>query len=506
VADDLPRFQVSGRDFTPWVEKLDPREVSPGFNLFLFERRVPVIVDLSGRTVHHWPDVRAIGRARLGEDGNLLIIGEDDSVSEYSWDGERIFDFRLPTVGDLPHHDVRYLENGNILVLAQTAETQIDYLLEVNRDGEAVWDWFADEGLQSWIGEEARSRRDATHINSIQEIPPNRWFDKGDTRFRPGNILVSARNLNQVFIIERPSGRVVWDYRGSLDYQHEAIMVPKGQVGQGLITIFNNRTHRPSFARMSQILALDPESKRVVWAYENRGFFSSLGGSQQPLPNGNVMVTSTEGGRSFEVTVGGEIVWQWIPNVLPMRLVRYPIDHCPQLATAGSGALPVVERQNWRSFHDLELHAFGLRKETRRTTVQGAKTEVLREKNACRVLWLPPNPELHLSYGLDSARIDRRKFETRFISTVRPLPVGMSETLVDDSIGPGSNAHWRRKRILLDVPPSSMVELCIRTASSGDSNEEWAVKMGLWQNPQVFTDVFRVRQNQPPQSPAESEV
>ena len=47
-----------------------------------------------------------------------------------------------------------------------------------------------------------RDRRypDPTHINSVFELTDNRWFDAGDGRFRPGNVLVSARNLNAIFI------------------------------------------------------------------------------------------------------------------------------------------------------------------------------------------------------------------------------------------------------------------------------------------------------------------
>ena len=61
----------------------------------------------------------------------------------------------------------------------------------------------------------------------MYELPPNRWFDAGDERFRPGNILVSARNLNAIFIIDKTSGEVVWRYSDGLDYQHEAIMVER---------------------------------------------------------------------------------------------------------------------------------------------------------------------------------------------------------------------------------------------------------------------------------------
>lgn len=502
----LSRFDVIGRDFRPWVEYLDPNKASPGYNLFLFERRVPVIVDLAGRTVHAWPKVRAIGRARLSGNGDLLIIGVDDSIAEYDWDGRKTFSFHLPSDGDMPHHDVRYLSNGNILVLAQTRGRHSDYLVEVNRSGEIVWSWYAEVGLQGRVDPEDLNKREATHINSIQEIPENQWYSKGDERFRPGNILVSARNLNRLYIVARPSGRVVWDYRGSLDYQHEALMVPNGQVGQGLITVFNNRKHRPSFGRMSQILAMNPQSQLTVWSYEDRKFFSSVAGSQQPLPNGNILVTSTQGGRAFEIDIDGRIVWQWLPNVLPMRIVRYPAEHCPQLTSASKNTLPKIVSPKWKEFHDLELYLFDLPEEVKHTTINGERVDTLRNNNVCRELWLPPTPLLSLSYGLDPSSLDKRSFQTRFSATIRPLPVGTSRVLFEDTVSSDSANAWRTYRHPIPERGLSWVELCLFTESAGETHKRWAVKRGVWQNPQVFTDAFRVRQSKPPEGSPEFEI
>ena len=35
-------------------------------------------------------------------------------------------------------------------------------------------------------------------------------------------------------------------------------------------------------------------------------------GKHQPLPNGNILITETEGGRAFEVTPNGETVWSFV--------------------------------------------------------------------------------------------------------------------------------------------------------------------------------------------------
>lgn len=35
-------------------------------------------------------------------------------------------------------------------------------------------------------------------------------------------------------------------------------------------------------------------------------------GKQQPLENGNILIAEADGGRAFEVTRDGEVVWEFI--------------------------------------------------------------------------------------------------------------------------------------------------------------------------------------------------
>ena len=65
----------------------------------------------------------------------------------------------------------------------------------------------------------------------------------------------------------------------------------------------------------SQILELDPNTLEMTVFYEgdlNDIFFTSQMGTQQLLVNGNVLVSEAEGGRAFEVTPQGDIVWEYI--------------------------------------------------------------------------------------------------------------------------------------------------------------------------------------------------
>ncbi len=347
--DDL-HGEIEFIESEEWVESFRPEHSSAGFNLVLYRRRVPMLLDMQGRVVHSWPQVRAVGRARLDRDGRLMVIGVDDILKEYDWEGNLTWAYALPRVEDLPHHDFIRLGNGSTLVLAQETATRSDYVQEVARDGRVVWEWWPRDHLEAHFPNRDRRIPDPTHINSLFELVENPWFDAGDLRFRPGNILVSARNLNTIFVVERSSGEIVWKFSDGLDRQHEAQMVPMGTLGEGLIVLFNNGTKNRNAYRRSEIRAIQPITGEMPWSYSAETFFTTVAGTQQVLANGNLLVTSSEGGRVFEITPKKQKVWEWIPPYLPMRVSRYPADHCRQLGTLGPmDDSPVVRGDRNRS-------------------------------------------------------------------------------------------------------------------------------------------------------------
>ncbi len=88
-------------------------------------------------------------------------------------------------------------------------------------------------------------------------------------------------------------------------------MLPNGN-----ILIFDNGTRRG----YSRILEIDPATEATVWSYVGdppESFFSAYVSGQQRLPNGNTLICEGgtreifNGGRIFEVTAGGEIVWEY---------------------------------------------------------------------------------------------------------------------------------------------------------------------------------------------------
>ncbi len=450
-----------------WVESYRPEAGSPGYNLILYRRRVPTLIDMQGRVVHLWPKVRAVGRVRLDENGRLTVIGVDNMIKEYDWDGKLTWAYGLPRPEDLPHHDFARLANGNVLVLAQEVETRSDYLQEVDRRGRVVWEWWPRDSLDEHFPDRDRRYPDPTHVNSVFELPENRWFDDGDVRFRPGNILVSARNLNTIFIVEKRSGEIVWMHTDGLDFQHEAQMVPKGVLGAGLVVFFNNGYHDLNAYRRSEIRVIHPIDGRLLWSYSAPDFYSTVAGVEQVLPNGNVLITSSEGGRVFEVTPEKQIAWQWIPPYLPMRVIRYPAVFCPQLAALGPLDSRAVNRSDRHPWVDIELGQYAFGGDYRVATLYGLVREVLLDPSGCRELLLPVDPVLQVAYGFDDTALEGAPASASFRVTVRDLATGETRVVIDDTLHPSGDEIFRDRYVAVPGFGLKRAELCIEASAGG---------------------------------------
>lgn len=248
-----------------------------------------------------------------------------------------------------------------------------DRLIEVAPDGRIVWEWTAAEHIDE-LGfaadaraairtaadvNAARGSFDWLHINSATYVGPNRWFDAGDERFAP-----DSRQASLLAIVAR-DGRIVWqigpDFSASTELrkirqiigQHHAHLIPKGLPGAGHLLVFDNGGSSGygfagpiapdgvgAFARAtSRVLEINPLTLELVWSYAAPRFFSTNISGAQRLPNGNTLVTEGAGGRVFEVTTDGAIVWEYMNPLFAgprssndvYRAYRLPYDWIPQL-------------------------------------------------------------------------------------------------------------------------------------------------------------------------------
>ena len=334
-----------------------------------------LLLNMSGVIVHRWEGIDA-DRVRLLPSGNILVLHGSKNlikqepwaslrkrISEYDWNGKLVWKYDGESV---LHHDLQYLENGNILTLIKakvpenynnkitdpfrkSVELKADSVIEISREGKIVWRWNAWEsidvnecGVRECPGQHTFEKRggfdkddyqDWTHINTVNLIPENKWYDAGDQRFRPGNILVHARNFWTSYIIDRDTKEIVWDYSG--DYKggiiggHEASMIPKGYPGEGNIIILDNGSEKRN--NSSFILEVNPNTKNTEWVYDvGDKFFTRARGSVQRLANGNTLISEDRNGRVLEVTPDKETVWEYKGNLLSVRAGRYAPDYSPK--------------------------------------------------------------------------------------------------------------------------------------------------------------------------------
>jgi hypothetical protein len=122
-----------------------------------------------------------------------------------------------------------------------------------------------------------------------------------------GDILVSIRRTSTVALLDATGQRVKWRWGpGEVIGQHHPNLLDND-----CLLIFDNGKRARTGSRVVEYC---PRDDQIRWEYrgtKQEPFFSAARGSVQRLDNDNVFVTDSESGRVFEVTRGGDVVWEW---------------------------------------------------------------------------------------------------------------------------------------------------------------------------------------------------
>jgi hypothetical protein len=302
---------------------------------------IAVLMDMDGQVLHTWSaDVQRVWpeetptvslqfwrRAFLRENGDVLAIWEGHSLIKLDRDSNVLWKSRCNA-----HHDLEVLANGDILVLTRKAHVRPDFdaerpILEdfvtlLDPDGNVRRSFSLLEALErsgfGAIQERMRHRLgrardrmaqngDVLHTNSIALLDGR--LAERIPAFRAGNLLVSSRPLSFIAVVDPEREELVWALEGAFKEQHDPKVLANGN-----LLLFDN-TGR---GEASTVRELDPATGETQWEYRGTAedpFFSRTCGTAERLPNGNTLITESDGGRAFEVTVAGEIVWEfWNPE------------------------------------------------------------------------------------------------------------------------------------------------------------------------------------------------
>ena len=385
------------RVFPTGVTIYDPSKSHNSYVIFGSPDGKTHLIDMNGNEVHSWPYIGFPSellnpQITKGELGHVLVqlkngegvwsgIFHNKIIGELDWEGKIVWQWGKDTPGSeaRQNHDWNRLPNGNTLivktldhVVAGVSSKPIDdqSISEITPEGKTVWSWNAGEHLKEFgISAEGLKLLQASYegvskghgfltINDMQPIGPNKWFDGGDKRFDPDNIVIDSREASFIAIIEKKNGKIVWrigpDFtqenlskstisnfskaalRPNLSTkiprpvdqtsgQHDAHIIPKGLPGEGNLLVFDNEgpsgyppTHI-STQSGSRILEINPVTKEIVWQYSALDsnqpvwdFYSSFISSARRLPNGNTLIDEGMNGRIFQITPSGEIVWEYV--------------------------------------------------------------------------------------------------------------------------------------------------------------------------------------------------
>lgn len=330
------------------VSVADPEAVQPGATLVSSYWESSTwqpglkLIDTRGRVLHEWLfDVKEIFSDSIDRPGDLQgshLFPDGDVLVNFAYVGTVRFDACGDVVWRLQegsHHSIARAEDGTFWIPAYGQEAPaasashpeglpglpesvgLDLILRVTPDGDVVstidvLDLLYRNGLERHIAKSHRLKQpDVTHLNDVE--PLYAALAPDFPLFEAGDLLVSLRNLDLVFVVDPESDIVKWNASEPFIEQHDPDFLEDGWIG----VFDNNRdgTDRGSMLGGSRILALRPDDDSVTQLFptsESDPFYTEYAGKWQTLANGNLLLTESAAGRVVEADANGRTVWEWI--------------------------------------------------------------------------------------------------------------------------------------------------------------------------------------------------
>lgn len=288
----------------------------------------------TGNILHTWelsmsdlPGERAKGiqtilyGVEVFSDGSVIFnmgklgggIVKVDACSKVVWDLPGLF-----------HHTISGDEHGDFWTFSGIDSTFDQDMVKVSVDtGEIVQRikmqdvrkanrrlsiWNLEGGAFAWLtNKNAKVVGNMTHGNDIDPLPQSLAADF--PQFSPGDLAISYRSTNLIFILDPESLRVKWWRIGITDTQHDVDWEP-----DGILSIFSNNERT---TKTSDVVSIRPSTYEwnIVVEGAKLNLFSPIQSSHDRTPHGTRMITSAQQGWVVEVNEKQERVFSFINNL-----------------------------------------------------------------------------------------------------------------------------------------------------------------------------------------------
>ncbi len=285
-------------------------EPYPGYTLYMpINSTTTYLIDNDGNTVHSWDgNLNPALSVYLLENGNLLrtgktqndvfdVSGRGGKVLEMSSDGSMEWNYSYSSDTYVLHHDIEYMENGNILMIAweyksydeavaagrnpaNVSDSGLypDTIIEVEptgtNTGSIVWEWRVwDHLVQDYDSSKSNYGTVADHpelidLNFTDNNPDWTHFNSIDYNEEFDQIMVSVHEFSEIWIIDHSTtteqaashaggtygkgGDLLYRWGNPQAYgagdssdqilykQHDATWIESGYPGEDNILVFNN--------------------------------------------------------------------------------------------------------------------------------------------------------------------------------------------------------------------------------------------------------------------------
>jgi hypothetical protein len=273
------------------------------------------LIDYTGEVNHTWESdylpgisVYWLGNGTILRTIKTTIVGFGGSgggIQKVQWDGTITWDYRYDTDGDLSHHDIKPLPNGNVLLIAWETKTRAEaieagrnpdtfvgndfmpvHILEIHqtgpKTGSIVWEWHVwDHLIQNYDPSQnnygvVSDHPELININTGTNLMKSDWLHTNSIDYNAelDQIILSIHNLNEIWVIDHSTtmeeaaghtggnsgkgGDILYRWGNPQNYgrgssndqklfgQHDATWIKPGCPGAGHILVFNNGLDRPA--------------------------------------------------------------------------------------------------------------------------------------------------------------------------------------------------------------------------------------------------------------------